>query len=401
MKSYWHSLAAALFVACGRNAKLVTSEQEWDLIYEEDFTTPLRDSDAEWEPEDYSNSLSDSVMDDNSVFYENDYGPDFAKALDSFRTYRKEFEIGKDGWLTASLSARDWNKDGTIEHEPSLSIVRMEGSDKMALRMDASKDHTGGVILRNTKPLPDEYRIEYKLMALDFGGKRNGRIDYDGKINGYAPEGPVHPCKTQHPWGEGSASDGWSGFANASYCEWQDVVEDVYGYNGFSFMTIVDFPDPAPRNNHFWHYHRKVLMDSFSQHPDRVGSNSGGRVCNPETNEYYDYRDSSFNVVNMWISGLPGSFVPKPGGLAGSRQRFMTTCNGGQATRGLQSAAELQPELMPYQYYTFAIERNTSGYTLEVKGNFARAGFRVRLRCVALLCVASLCVALLCSRMYE
>ena len=142
-------------------------------------------------------------------------------------------------------------------------------------------------------------------------------------------------------------------------------------------MSIVDFPNPAPRNNHFWHYRRKVLIDSFSQHPDRVGNDSGGQVCNSETNEYYSYRDSSFNVVNMWISGLPGTFEPNSGGLAGTRQRFMTTCNGGKATRGLQSAAELQPELMPYQYYTFAIERNNTGYTLEVSGDFARVGFKV------------------------
>lgn len=181
----------------------------------------------------------------------------------------------------------------------------------------------------------------------------------------------------QHPWGEGSGSKGWSGSAGSPYCDWQDVVSDVYGYNGFSFLSIVDFPNPAPRNNHFWHYHRKVLIDAFSQHPDRVGTGSGGKVCNPSTNEYYNYTDSSFNVVNMWISGLPATFEPNPGGLTGNSQRFLTTCNGGKATRGLQSAAEMQPELMPYQYYTFAIERNTTGYTLEVSGNFARAGFKV------------------------
>ncbi|KAL3925087.1 MAG: hypothetical protein SGILL_000643, partial [Bacillariaceae sp.] len=99
------------------------------------------------------------------------------------------FQFGKDGWLTASLSARDWNKDGVLEKEPGVSVVDVTGN-KRALRLDASEDHTGGVILRNTKPLPDEYRIEYKLMTFDFGGKRQGNIDYDGKINGYKAEGP-------------------------------------------------------------------------------------------------------------------------------------------------------------------------------------------------------------------
>ncbi|KAG7346947.1 hypothetical protein IV203_006016 [Nitzschia inconspicua] len=345
--------------------------QDWELLYEEDFSNPLPGTNAQWVLEDYAAPF-DTIMEDNGIFYQNDYGPAFLEALNSFDTYRKEISLGTDGWLTVSLSARDWNKDGILEREPNVSIIN--SNNRRALQLDASEDHTSGVILRNTRPLPDEYRIEYKLMTFDFGGKKQGNIEYDGKINGYKAEGPVYPCKTQHPWGEGSMSPGWEGNANAPYCEWQDVQRGVYGYNGFSFLTIADFPDPAPRNNHFWHYHRKVLIDAFSQHPDRVGDQAGGQVCNAATNEYYDYRDSSYNVVNMWISGLPGSFTPNPGGLTGSSQRFMTTCNGGKATRGIQSAAELQPELMPNEYYTFAIERNSTGYTMEVSGNFVHSG---------------------------
>ena len=52
----------------------------------------------------------------------------------------------------------------------------------------------------------------------------------------------------------------------------------------------------------------------------------------------------------------------------------MTSCSGGVAERQLSSAAELQPELMPNEFYTFAIERDTTGYTLEASGNFARVG---------------------------
>ena len=75
----------------------------------------------------------------------------------------------------------------------------------------------------------------------------------------------------------------------------------------------------------------------------------------------------------MWISGLP-EWTPGPGGLAGSSQWFMTSCSGGVAEQRLSSAAELQPELMPNEFYTFAIERDTTGYTLEASGNFARVG---------------------------
>jgi hypothetical protein len=128
-------------------------------------------------------------------FYQNDYGPAFLEALDSFDTYRKDYSIGTDGWLTVSMSARDWNKDGMLEREPNVSIIDI--NNRRALQLDASEDHTSGVILRNTRPLPDEYRIEYKLMTYDFGGKKEGNIEYDGKVNGYKAEGPVYPCKTQ------------------------------------------------------------------------------------------------------------------------------------------------------------------------------------------------------------
>lgn len=341
------------------------SAVEWQLLHEEDFADPLDPDGASWTRETYDEPF-DTIMDDNGQWYRNDYGPDWEEAMGSFDTYRKEFPVGDGGWLTASLSARDWNKDGEIEQPPSITNGTA-GGDPVA-RLDVP-DHTGGAILRPTEQLPDEYRIEYKLKTLDFGGKRNGSIEYDGRINGYDAEG----CKTQHPWGEGSNSPGWEGDASAPYCEWQDVREGPYGYNGFHYMSIVDFPDPAPRNNHFWHYRRKVLMDSFAQHPDRVGGGTGGRICDASTGQYYDYKDSSFNTVNMWISGMP-NWTPGQGGLAGNSQWFMSSCSGGVAEQQLSSAGELQPELMPNEDYTFAIERDATGYTLEASGDFARAG---------------------------
>jgi len=338
----------------------------WKLLYSENFTKPL--GDAPWIREAYDDPF-DTVMDDNGEWYRNDYGPVWEQQLNSFATYRKEFRVGKDGWLTASLSARDWNKDGRIEAPPSITNRTLPNGRKVAeIKVP---DHTGGAIFRPTNKLPERYRIEYKLTTIDFGGKRNGTIEYDGRINGYSKEG----CKTQHPWGEGSNSPGWEGDASAPYCEWQDVRAGRYGYNGFHYLSIVDFANPAPRNNHFWHYRRKVLMDGFAQHPDRVGDGTGGRVCNANTGEYYNYRDSSFNTVNMWISGLP-NWRPGKGGLAGNSQWFMTSCSGGVAEQQLSSAAELQPELMPNTEYTFAIERDATGYTLEAAGDFARVGYK-------------------------
>ncbi|GIF66280.1 hypothetical protein Ais01nite_43150 [Asanoa ishikariensis] len=337
----------------------------WTLLYNESFTNAIDTGNAPWVRETYAQPF-DTIMDDNGQWYRNDYGPAWTTAMNSFRTYRKEFPVGQNGWLTASLSARDWNADGVIESPPSLTREPL-GSEFVA-KMNVP-DHTGGVILRPSQQLPDAYRVEYKLKTIDFGGKRNGSINYGGRVNGYSTTG----CKTQHPWGEGSDSPGWTGDASVPYCQWQDVRAGNFGYNGFHFMSIVDFANPAPRNNHFWHYRRKVLMDSFSQHPDRVGSGTGGRVCDSNTNSYYNYRDGNFNTVNMWISGMP-NWNPGRGGLAGNSQWFMTSCSGGVAEQQLSSAAELQPELMPNTFYTFAIERDATGYVLEASGNFARVG---------------------------
>ncbi|WP_394830067.1 discoidin domain-containing protein [Pendulispora rubella] len=339
----------------------------WRLLYLENFTTPLDSNAAPWVRDTYATGF-DTISDDPGLWYHNDYGSAWDTALASFHTYRKDIRLGQNGWLTASLSARDFDKDGVIESPPSITTQAL-GSEKVAvLRVPES---TGGAIFRPTNRLPDQYRIEYKLKTLDFGGKRNGTIDYDGRTNGYSTAG----CKTQHPWGEGQNTPGWSGDASAPYCEWQSVRNGPYGYNGFHFLTIVDFANPAPRNNHFWHYHRKVLMDSFSQHPDRIGTGTGGRICDASTNTYYNYRDSNFNTVNMWISGMP-NWTPGPGGVPGNSQWFMTTCSGGVAENQLSTAGELQPELMPNQFYSFAIERSATAYTLEVTGNFARSGYR-------------------------
>jgi hypothetical protein len=360
----------AVVLVAGAATNVVTTAAQavppgWQLLYAENFSSPLNSNNSPWVRDTYATGF-DTITDDPGLWYHNDYGPAWDTALASFATYRKDIQFGQSGWLTASLSARDVNKDGVIESPPSITTQALGAENVAVINVPESM---GGAIFRPTNRLPDRYRIEYKLKTLDFGGKRNGSINYNGRVNGYQATG----CKTQHPWGEGQNTPGWSGNAAAPYCEWQSVREGPYGYNGFHFLSIVDFANPAPRNNHFWHYHRKVLMDSFSQHPDRVGTGTGGRVCNASNNTYYNYRDSNFNTVNMWISGMP-NWNNGGGGLPGNSQWFMTNCSGGVAENQLSSAGELQPELMPNQFYTFAIERDATGYTLEATGNFARSG---------------------------
>ena len=168
----------------------------WTLVYAEDFSTPLNDAVAPWIWDGYAEPF-DTVVDDTGLWYRNDYGPAWTTALNSFATYRKEFPAGQDGWLTVSLSGRDWNRDGVIETPPSITTETQHGVPVAVLNVP---DHTGGAIVRSTRALPPHYRIEYTLRTLDFGGKRNGSLEYDGRVNGYGVDG----CRTQHPWGEGS-----------------------------------------------------------------------------------------------------------------------------------------------------------------------------------------------------
>ena len=134
----------------------------WTLLYTEDFSTPLNDAVTPWLSDSHYEPF-DTIMDDGGLWYRNDYGPDWETAYNSFTTYRKEFPVGQDGWLTASLSARDRNKDGVIEAPPSIR-TELQGDRHVAV-LDVP-DHTGGAILRPTDALPPRYRIEYKLTTL-------------------------------------------------------------------------------------------------------------------------------------------------------------------------------------------------------------------------------------------
>jgi len=336
--------------------------REWRLKYQETFGKTLPEDDAAWVLDDYSDPL-DAVTDDNSSSYYGEFGSDWAKQINSFDTYLKEFSFGRDGWLTASLSARDSSggegDSFALGKRPSISSEVLPGAGRVA-KLDVPS-HTGGAIIRSTEPLPEQYRIEYDLKTLDFGGERNGTLTYDGRHNGFSEEG----CKTRHPWNGPRSS------AAAPYCDWPDLRRGRGAYNGFHFLSIVDYDDPVPRNNPFYHYHRKVLMDAFNIHPDRDGRDGIYRVCNSETGNYYPYGESTRNTINMVALGeVQGTRSVNP-------TRFASSCSNGEWVEGREaivSAAEMQPELMPKEDYTFAVERDGTGYTLEIAGNFKHVG---------------------------
>lgn len=373
------AVVASLVVPAAAKADVPTTEtaaQHWRLKYSESFNKSFSTKKSPW-IRDTNGDPFDTIMDDNGDWWKNDGGPAFTKALNSFATYQKSVTFGKNGWLTAAVSARDWNDSGTPQRGSTIATKRLRGQGKV-LKID-SPDSYDGALVTTTEKLPPQYRLQYTLKTLDFGGKRNGSVDYDGKTNGYSKV--PGECKTQFPYDEGIGTRGWDSVITSDPCDWQSVVDGPYGYNAFHYLGIVDFAHPAPANLHFWHYRRKILMDSFSQSPDRTSGGSGGRVCDPATNTYSDYKDSSLNVVDMWINGLP-NWSPGKGGITGNGQYFMTTCGGGVADNSVSpsAAAEIQPELMPRQTYTFAIERDKTGYTEEITGKFRHVKHRTTIR---------------------
>ncbi|SNR96636.1 hypothetical protein SAMN05216276_100224 [Streptosporangium subroseum] len=327
----------------------------WKLKYDEPFEKKIRTEASPWVLDDYSEPVDD-FNDDNGDLYRLQLGPEFDASMATMRTYRQETEFGKDGWLTASLSARE--SGGRVDdsytdtaERPSIKTEKLETVGAVA--KIAVPQYTGGAIIRNTEPLPKYYRIEYELKTLDFGGLRNGSLFYDGKYNGYT----LGECKTFYPW-VGDPND----IDPADPCATHSVREDSNeAYNAFHYMSILDFP-AMPRNLAMYHWHRKVLMDQFSPAPSR--NTNGYDVCNSLTGEKYPWDQSNRTTVNMLY--FTGSL--------GQSQTFVTSCDRRPVSGVQKSAVELQPELMPHKDYAFAIERTPAGYTMEVSGVFKNVG---------------------------
>ena len=318
-------------------------EGQWRLVYEETFARPLSPDRAEWRKATPGDA---DPMDDAGQYFKILGGPQFEKQLRTFDTYRKTYSFGKDGWLTAELSARDPGKAGKPKDPPSLTATKIGKVNAVRLN---EPDHYGGILIRSTQALPAKYRIEYELLALDFGGSRDGKWNYKGKTNGYS----AGASKTRHPW-PFSKSD--------EFAKPESAWHDVKIANGFYFLAIVDYPDPYPRNNVFIHNHRKVAIDAYNvrEHPTF-------EVCNPAAKTYYVGQDNTVNMLFL-----------SPGGAREGQSLAVTECGtvyGGEGGRApVVSAVQMLPELRPKRSYRFAVERDETGYTLEVRGQFRFVG---------------------------
>jgi hypothetical protein len=321
---------------------------DWRLVRAEKFNRALNDAQADWVRDDDGPGSPYDVdaYDNDGEFFQTVGGPAFRQQLSAFDTYRKSFSFGAGGWLTAELAARDSDQDGSPDAPPSLTA-------RKGVAHLNEPSHHGGVLIRSTRALPAEYRVEMTLRGLDFGGKRDGSWDYpDGRINGYSPEG----CKTNHPWASGGD------FARPE-CSWADVRADS---NGFYYLGIMDYARPAPHNNVFVHTHRKVAMDSYNRYKY---TGSGLRYCNPATKQYEPYGAGTGNGVNAIFMTEDRRYATQPG------TEYLMESECGLAKGGaIVSQVDLKPELLPKESYRFAIERRGGAYTMEMSGVFAHVG---------------------------
>ncbi|MCK7675252.1 hypothetical protein [Corynebacterium pygosceleis] len=334
----------------------------WKLQHQETFDTAPNLDAVPWVEDTYGDDSPWHVdeFDDDGIYFKNIGGPWFDRALDSFKLLRKRAEIGEEGWLTVEIGTRDINPDGTKATPPTLDVEN--GAAKINVPWD------GGLIFTATDPLPSQYRVEYELKTLDFGGKRpggeNDGWDYDGKTNGYTPG----DCKTNFPWArKGDYSQEGADKVDGCAKPWGNVTAE----NGYYLLSIMDYAKPAPHNNIFIHSHRKVGMDIYSV--------NGGwarvyKACNPATKEIFPYTESNGNGVNeIFFDGSAW----RDKAFAYNQFIMPTECgvrDGADKDATIVSAVELQPELMPEETYTFAIERTATGYVQEMSGNFKNVG---------------------------
>ncbi|GLZ06253.1 hypothetical protein Acsp03_37190 [Actinomadura sp. NBRC 104412] len=339
--------------------------ERWVLVRHEGFDRSPGVDRAPWrrDPHGPRSPWHVDAFDDDGEAWKAISGPLFARQLGRFGVFRKRVAFGRDGWLTAEVAAVDKDRDGRPDSRPGLSAATLPDGQRVARIHEPSWD--AGVLIRPTRPLPPRYRVEMTLRGIDFGGKRGGTFDYDGKHNGYTRE----PCKTRYPWTFQGALPG------KTRCEYPDVTRE----NGFYYLTILDYATPAPHGNPGIHYRRKVIMDGYYSDDDRW-KNAG--TCDPRTGRIYRTFEGTFNGVNA-LFARGDRFRETANNNVSNEYYIKTRCGNvsmdgpygpGGRFRGHLTSAELRPELLPKAAYRFAVERDRTGYTLEMSGPFLHIG---------------------------
>ncbi|KGX86079.1 hypothetical protein [Pontibacillus litoralis] len=329
-----------------------TSEEiEWEIVYEEDFEQePQQLLDNEWIHDDLTsgedNQWHVDHMDDNGEYFDVRQGPEFQEKLDEMKLYRQQIPFGEDDWLTLELAARDFNTSNEQPEEavqPFAEIVD-DGTGNQVLTLN-EPEYKGGILVRNTEELPQEYRIEYDLHNVNFGGRNaEGAIEYDGMYNGYTE---TEEELDGFPWTSG---------------------EDIKQANGFYYLGIMDYANPAPHNNAFIHNHRKVVFDSYSTEDLPYGQEK--QICNTATGENYDYysdESAHLPVYAGFTNAYHQNFFNE--NLLYPPMTVHSECGSVSQSDNIYSAFELDPaELDGDGHYHMAVERHEDRYVIEVTG---------------------------------
>ncbi|GAA2004855.1 hypothetical protein GCM10009799_35260 [Nocardiopsis rhodophaea] len=337
----------------------------WRLVAEEDFDDPLHIDATPWtrDPQGRDSPWYIDAFGDDGEAWHAMSDPDFSAQLATVDVYRKRQAFGRDGWLTAEIAAVDKDRSGEPDSSPGLSTVDLPDGQRAARIEEPSWD--AGVLIRSTDPLPERYRVEMTLRDIDFGGMRGGSFEYDGKYNGYQTDGT---CKTSFPWTFNGALPG------VARCDYHDVTKE----NGFYYLGILDHATPSPQGNPGIHFRRKVVMDGYYSHQSWSLKNG---VCDPGTGRIHGVFDGTFNGVNAIF--VRGDRMRSGINNIGNEYYFKTACGEFSGDEpfddegrysGILTSTELRPELLPQAAYHFAVERDASGYTLEMGGPFRHGG---------------------------
>lgn len=305
---------------------------QWKLKYDETFDAPFNEP-KNWTEQKYDKSDPYYVDEysEGGDFFIDKGGQTFLNNLSKFRSFRKSYTYGQDGWLTVELYGRDSNKDGVPE--TGGTFVNDNGKAKLI----STRNYDAGII-RSTNALPSRYRVEVTVSDINFGGEKNGSWNYDGTFNGY------HEDAVADPW---------------RFSDNDTTPVSATNENGVYFLCITDYPKPAPHNNVFIHHHRKVVMDSDNNNYD---GSSWSYVWNPNTHSAV--MDGSHYVNMLWLNG-------EDFGDDWTGNSFVSYTPG-----GWMYDATFLDKYLDNNTYTFSIERDGKSYTTTISGTFYYGGKR-------------------------
>ncbi|MFC1586311.1 hypothetical protein ACFL5V_12255 [Fibrobacterota bacterium] len=302
-----------------------SSQEPWVLVHHETFDASFNEP-AQWVEDVHGEQSPYHVgpHDDDGEFFFDQEGSGFQDDLESFRSFRKSYAYGEEGWLTVELYGRDSDRDGVPESGGGFA-----SRDGKAL-LTCTRHYDGGLI-RPTRALPAQYRVEVTVSNINFGGEINGDWEYGGRFNGY--DGDESP----EPWRPGNA----------------------YDQNGVYFLCITDYPNPAPHNNAFIHHHRKVFMDTDNNNNN---GNAWSMIWDPVQERAVE--DGSHYISMVWLNG----------------EDFGSDMTGNEfvsyTTDGWKTNPTFVDKYLDGESYVFAIERYDDSYTMSVTGRFYHGGER-------------------------